>query len=61
MAGHLLGLDLLSSINLGEQTGMVTTLAEPTLVALSGETASFLAGGEFDPDLAVAWRGHDRI
>jgi pilus assembly protein CpaC len=47
LAGHLLGLDLLSSINLGEQTGMVTTLAEPTLVALSGETASFLAGGEF--------------
>jgi pilus assembly protein CpaC len=26
---------------------VVTTLAEPTLVALSGETASFLAGGEF--------------
>jgi len=25
----------------------VTTLAEPTLTALSGETASFLAGGEF--------------
>jgi pilus assembly protein CpaC len=25
----------------------VTTLAQPTLIALSGETASFLAGGEF--------------
>ena len=46
-AGHLLGMDLLSSINLGETTGLVTTLAEPTLVALSGETATFLAGGEF--------------
>lgn len=30
-----------------ERKGVITTLAEPTLVALSGETASFLAGGEF--------------
>jgi pilus assembly protein CpaC len=30
-----------------EKKGAVTTLAEPTLIALSGETASFLAGGEF--------------
>ncbi len=30
-----------------EQTGMVKTLAEPTLTAISGETASFLAGGEY--------------
>jgi pilus assembly protein CpaC len=30
-----------------EERGAVTTLAEPTLVALSGQTASFLAGGEF--------------
>jgi len=30
-----------------ETKGAITTLAEPTLVALSGETASFLAGGEF--------------
>lgn len=30
-----------------ERKGAVTTLAEPTLIALSGETASFLAGGEF--------------
>jgi pilus assembly protein CpaC len=30
-----------------ESKGAITTLAEPTLVALSGETASFLAGGEF--------------
>jgi pilus assembly protein CpaC len=27
--------------------GLVTTLAEPTLIALSGEAASFLAGGQF--------------
>lgn len=30
-----------------ERQGMSRTLAEPTLVALSGERASFLAGGEF--------------
>ncbi|MEO5337535.1 MAG: type II and III secretion system protein family protein [Magnetospirillum sp. WYHS-4] len=29
-----------------EQEGLVRTLAEPTLVALSGETANFLSGGE---------------
>lgn len=30
-----------------ETKGLVKTLAEPTLIALSGDTASFLAGGEF--------------
>lgn len=30
-----------------EQNGLVKTLAEPNLVALSGDTANFLAGGEF--------------
>ncbi|MEA3010902.1 MAG: pilus assembly protein CpaC [Sphingomonadales bacterium] len=46
-AGHLLGMDLLSTLKLNEQVGAVHTLAEPNLTALSGETASFLAGGEF--------------
>jgi len=45
--GNLLGLDILSALDLAENDGKVVTLAEPTLVALSGETASFLAGGEF--------------
>lgn len=45
-AGHLFGLDLASAIDLAETDGLVTTLAEPNLTALSGETASFLAGGE---------------
>jgi pilus assembly protein CpaC len=35
-----------------ERKGAITTLAEPTLVALSGETASFLAGGEFPVPVA---------
>jgi len=30
-----------------ETKGMVKTLAEPTLVTMSGDTANFLAGGEF--------------
>jgi pilus assembly protein CpaC len=30
-----------------EQSGAVRTLAEPNIVSLSGETATFLAGGEF--------------
>jgi pilus assembly protein CpaC len=46
-AGHLLGLNLLGTLDLGEQTGLVHTLAEPSLTALSGETSTFLAGGEF--------------
>lgn len=29
------------------KNGLITILAEPTLTAMSGETASFLAGGEF--------------
>jgi pilus assembly protein CpaC len=45
--GKLLGLNLLAALNLGETIGLVTTLAEPNLTALSGETAEFLAGGEF--------------
>ena len=45
--GRFLGLDIASALDLAEQDGLVTTLAEPNLTALSGETASFLAGGEF--------------
>lgn len=46
-AGRLFGLDILGRLDLAETEGLVTTLAEPNLTALSGETASFLAGGEF--------------
>ena len=41
------GVNLFSTLDALEKKGLVKTLAEPTLVALSGETASFLAGGEF--------------
>jgi pilus assembly protein CpaC len=36
-----------------ERTGMMRTLAEPNLTAISGETAKFLAGGEFPIPVAV--------
>ncbi len=52
LAGRLLGLDILSAIDLGETLGQVTTLANPNLTALSGETGSFLAGGEIPIPLA---------
>ena len=35
------------ALNALEQKGLARSLAEPNLVALSGDTASFLAGGEF--------------
>lgn len=52
LAGRLLGLDMLAAIDLGETLGQVTTLANPNLTALSGETATFLAGGEIPIPLA---------
>ncbi len=36
-----------------EQDGLLRTLAEPTLTAISGESAKFLAGGEFPIPVAV--------
>lgn len=35
-----------------ERAGVLRTLAEPTLTAISGETAKFLAGGEFPVPIA---------
>ena len=53
-AGKLFGLDVLGALQLAEGDGLVTTLAEPNLTALSGETASFLAGGEYPIPIAQA-------
>ncbi|WP_288416277.1 pilus assembly protein N-terminal domain-containing protein, partial [uncultured Novosphingobium sp.] len=46
-AGKLFGLNILGALDAGENVGLVTTLAQPNLTALSGETADFLAGGEY--------------
>ena len=43
----VLGLTIDATLDALEEKGLAKTLAEPTLIALSGETASFLAGGEF--------------
>jgi pilus assembly protein CpaC len=40
-------LDLNALVDALAREGLVTVLAEPNLTAVSGETASFLAGGEF--------------
>ncbi|HEY0115415.1 MAG TPA: type II and III secretion system protein family protein [Allosphingosinicella sp.] len=41
------GLDIGAALDANSNNGQVTILAEPNLTSLSGETASFLAGGEF--------------
>lgn len=43
-----------SVIDALENEGLVTVLAEPNLTAVSGETASFLAGGEFPIPISQA-------
>lgn len=45
--GRLFGLDMVGALDLAERVGLITTLSQPNLTALSGETAEFLAGGEF--------------
>ncbi len=47
LRGNVGGLNLLGVLDLAERTGMVTTLAQPNLTTVSGETADFLAGGEY--------------
>ena len=47
IGGGALGGDLNAFVDALEQEGLVSILAEPNLTAMSGETASFLAGGEF--------------
>ena len=51
LAGNLFGgvddVALNTRLEALEEEGMIRTLAEPNLVAMSGETASFLAGGEY--------------
>jgi len=50
--GRLFGMDMLGALDLSERLGLVNTLTEPNLTALSGETATFLAGGEFPIPIA---------
>lgn len=50
-------LNLDATLDVLERKGLAKTLAEPTLVALSGEKASFLAGGEFPIPVAQSSSG----
>src|SRR6185436_12560474 len=47
-------LSLMSTLRAMEQKGAARTLASPNLVALSGDSAAFLAGGEFPVPIASA-------
>jgi pilus assembly protein CpaC len=44
-----------------EQQGLIRTLAQPNIIALSGETANFLAGGEFPVPTGVQLNGQVAI
>ena len=46
------GTTLAGNIEALQRDGVIRTLAEPTLTAISGENASFLAGGEFPIPIA---------
>ncbi len=50
--GKLFGVDVAGTLDLSERLGLVSTISEPNLTALSGETATFLAGGEFPIPIA---------
>ncbi len=61
IGGHFLGMDILGALDLAESVGDASTLAQPNLTALSGETASFLAGGEIPIPIATATGGGSSI
>lgn len=50
-------LNIDATLDVLERKGLAKLLAEPTLVALSGERASFLAGGEFPIPVAQSGSG----
>jgi pilus assembly protein CpaC len=47
LAGRLFGLDVAAAFDVAERAGLATTLAQPNLTTMSGESATFLAGGSF--------------
>lgn len=57
------GVDFDGTLKAMERDGLLRTLAEPTLTAISGESAKFLAGGEFPirTGLSCPGGGNDAI
>jgi pilus assembly protein CpaC len=47
LAGRLFGIDIAAAFDLAERAGLSSTLAQPNLTTISGESAEFLAGGQF--------------
>jgi pilus assembly protein CpaC len=45
--GRLFGIDFAAAFDLSERSGLISTLANPNLTTVSGETADFLVGGSF--------------
>jgi pilus assembly protein CpaC len=54
LTGSVFGTEVRFVIDALEAKGVLKVLAEPNLIALSGDTASFLAGGEFPIDTVQA-------
>ncbi len=52
LAGKLFGVNILGALDAAETVGLSTTLAQPNLTTLSGESAEFLAGGEYPIPIA---------
>src|SRR4249919_2817824 len=59
IAGNMIakGLNIEVALNALEERGLARRLAEPNLVALSGDTANFLAGGEYPIPVPGAFAG----
>ena len=51
------GSTLSTELDAMAQEGLITNLAEPNLTAMTGQTANFLAGGEFPIPVAVTTNG----
>jgi pilus assembly protein CpaC len=54
----LFGMDIAGALDLAETSGLATSLAQPNLTSISGETASFLAGGEYPYTVSNGTQGN---
>ena len=55
---RMFGMDVAGALDLAETSGLATSLAQPNLTSLSGETASFLAGGEYPYTVSNGLQGN---
>lgn len=55
---RMFGMDVAGALDLAETNGLASTLAQPNLTSLSGETASFLAGGEYPYTVSNGLQGN---